>query len=175
MEIITIPRVLREKLGDNGADSLVELLNRVSNHTRDDVLTFVEEKFEHHLSKEIGKVNERITEEISKLDNRLTEEMGKVNERITKEISKLDNRLTEEIGKINERIAEERVSINQRITEEVAKVNQRVTDEIAMVRGEIQVLRTDMHAMRADLIKWMFIFWAGQIGVILGILFAFFR
>ena len=131
MEIITIPRVLREKLGDNGADSLVELLNRVSNHTRDDVLTFVEEKFEHHLS--------------------------------------------EEIGKVNERIAEERVSINQRITEEVAKVNQRITDEIAMVRGEIQVLRTDMHTMRADLIKWMFIFWAGQIGVILGILFAFFR
>jgi len=124
MEIITIPRVLREKLGDNGADSLVELLNRVSNHTRDDVLTFVEEKFERHLS--------------------------------------------EEIGKVNERIAEERVSINQRITEEVAKVNQRVTDEIAMVR-------TDMHALRADLIKWMFIFWAGQIGVILGILFAFFR
>ena len=146
MEIITIPRVLREKLGDNGADSLVELLNRVSNHTRDDVLTFVEEKFEHHLSEEISKVNERITKEISKLDNRLTEEMGKV----------------------NERIAEERVSINQRITEEVAKVNQRVTDEIAMVR-------TDMHALRADLIKWMFIFWAGQIGVILGILFAFFR
>jgi len=93
---------LREKLGEDGADSLVELLNRVSNHTRDDVLTFVEEKFEHRLS------------------------------------------------------------------EEVAKVNQRITDEIAMVR-------TDMHALRADLIKWMFIFWAGQIGVILGILFAFFR
>ena len=109
MELINIPRVLREKLGEDGADSLVELLNRVSNHTRDDVLTFVEEKFEHRLS------------------------------------------------------------------EEVAKVNQRITDEIAMVRGEIQVLRTDMHAMRADLIKWMFIFWAGQIGVILGILFAFFR
>ena len=89
-------------MGEDGADSLVELLNRVSNHTRDDVLTFVEEKFEHRLS------------------------------------------------------------------EEVAKVNQRITDEIAMVR-------TDMHALRADLIKWMFIFWAGQIGVILGILFAFFR
>ena len=93
---------MREKLGEDGADSLVELLNRVSNHTRDDVLTFVEEKFEHRLS------------------------------------------------------------------EEVAKINQRITDEIGMVR-------TDMHALRADLIKWMFIFWAGQIGVILGILFAFFR
>ncbi|MEW5946238.1 MAG: hypothetical protein AB1742_08575 [bacterium] len=27
---------------------------------------------------------------------------------------------------------------------------------------------------KADLIKWMFIFWVGQIGVITGLLFAFF-
>ncbi len=29
--------------------------------------------------------------------------------------------------------------------------------------------------VEANLIKWMFIFWAGQIGVITGILFAFFK
>ena len=131
MEIITVPRVLREKLGDNGADSLVDLLNRVSDHTRDDVLIFVEEKFEHRLSEEMVRVNQRITEEVSK--------------------------------------------VNQRITEEIAKVNQRITDEVAVVRGEVQTLRTEMHGMRADLIKWMFIFWVGQIGVILGMLFAFFK
>ena len=30
-------------------------------------------------------------------------------------------------------------------------------------------------AVEANIIKWMFIFWAGQIGVITGILFAFFK
>jgi hypothetical protein len=29
--------------------------------------------------------------------------------------------------------------------------------------------------VRADLLRWMFVFWVGQIGALLGILFAFFR
>jgi len=40
---------------------------------------------------------------------------------------------------------------------------------------EVGKLQVDMHQLRADLIKWMFIFWNGQIGAILGILFAFFK
>jgi len=111
MQIIAVPRVLREKLGEDGVDSLIELLNRVS--AREDVLTFVEEKFERRLSEEMAK-------------------------------------------------------INQRITNEVAKINQRISEEIHQVRAEI-------HRMRADIIKWMFIFWVGQIGVIVGLLIAFLK
>lgn len=80
MAVIAVPRPLREKLGDEGADALVELLGRVSEGERGDILALAEEKFERRL---------------------------------------------------------------------------------AMVE--------------ATLIKWMFIFWAGQIGVITGILFAFFK
>ena len=36
-------------------------------------------------------------------------------------------------------------------------------------------LRKEMANLRAELIKWMFIFWVGQVGVITGILFAFFK
>jgi hypothetical protein len=32
-----------------------------------------------------------------------------------------------------------------------------------------------MHDLRANLIQWMFVFWIGQIGVLTGVLFAFFR
>lgn len=32
-----------------------------------------------------------------------------------------------------------------------------------------------LNKSKAEIIKWMFIFWLGQIGAILGILFAFFR
>src|SRR5262249_3481306 len=40
---------------------------------------------------------------------------------------------------------------------------------------EIGKLRTDMADLRTNLIQWMFLFWIGQIGVLTGILFAFFR
>lgn len=102
MEIPTIPRVVRQKLGDDVVDSFVELLNKSNEKQKEDVLVFVEDKFERRLSEEMSKVNQKISEEISK--------------------------------------------VNQKISE-----------------------------TKADIIKWMFVFWAGQIGVILGILFAFFK
>jgi len=117
MPIITVPKALRDKLGEEGSDALVDLLNQSQDRQKEDILEFVEEKFERRLTEEIGKVNERLTDEI-----------GKVNQRITSETAKLDKRITTEIAKV-----------------------------------------------RTDLIKWMFIFWIGQIGAILGILFAFFK
>jgi len=92
MEILTVPRPLRTRLGE---DSLIELMNKANLQQKEDILIFVEEKFER----------------------RLTEEISKINERITKEIL----------------------------------------------------------STKTDLIKWMFIFWIGQIGAIIGILLAFFK
>ena len=40
---------------------------------------------------------------------------------------------------------------------------------------ETSKLRIEIHSLRADLIRWMFIFWVGQVGTIIAILFAFFR
>ncbi len=37
---------------------------------------------------------------------------------------------------------------------------------------EIEKLRVGMANLKADLIKWMFIFWVGQVAVISGIIFA---
>jgi len=91
MEIITVPRTLRNKIGDDGSDALVELLNKSNESQKEDLLVFVEEKFE------------------------------------------------------------------SRLTEEVSKVNQRISES------------------NANMIKWMFIFWIGQIGAMVAILFAFFN
>lgn len=84
MPIVAVGRPLREKLGDEAVDSLIELINQSQSDQKNDILKFVEEKFERRLSEEIGK-------------------------------------------------------------------------------------------LKAEVIKWMFIFWVGQVGVILGILFAFFK
>ena len=40
---------------------------------------------------------------------------------------------------------------------------------------EISKFRVEMHNLRASLIRWMFLFWIGQIGVLTSILFTFFR
>ena len=78
MTILTTPKVLREKLGEDGVDALVDLVNKAMRNRKKMFWFFVEERFE---------------------------------------------------GKLAE--------------------------------------------VKADLIKWMFIFWASQIGLITGLLFAF--
>lgn len=40
---------------------------------------------------------------------------------------------------------------------------------------ESSKLQVELSKTRADIIKWMFIFWVGQIGVLLGIIFGFFK
>ena len=106
MPVLTIERPLREKLGEEAVDSLINLINKAIFEQKNDVLKFVEEKFERRLSEEIAGLEVRLTEKISQNYNDLSEKIS---------------------------------------------------------------------GTRADMIKWMFIFWVGQVGVILGILFAFFK
>ena len=80
MTLIAVPDVLRERLGPEGTQGLVDLLNQAASGTRDDVVALCIERFERRLAE-----------------------------------------------------------------------------------------------VKAHLIRWMFIFWVGQIGVLTGILFAFFR
>ncbi len=159
MTVIAIPKALRERLGEEGSQGLVDIISAIDERAREDSLRLLSERFERRLSEEIGKVNERITgldEKITSLEERferrLSEEIGKVNERITLEIGKINERITAEIGKLDERI-----------TIEIGKVNERIT-------AEIGGLRQDMERFRSELIKWMFIFWVGQIAVLGGLI-----
>lgn len=124
MPVITIPKALRDRLGDEGSDALVDLMNAVIDQTRTDTWALIGERFER--------------------------------------------RLTEEFSKVNERFTSLEQTFERRLAEEIAKVHERITQETAKLRQEIAELK-------ADLIRWMFIFWAGQLVAILGILLAFFR
>ena len=119
MPVISVPRSLRGKLGDDASDDLVVLINQATAETRDNIIELSAEKFER-----------RITEEASRLDKRITEEASRLDKRITEEASRLDKRITEEVSKLEQRISE----------------------------------------TRADLIRWMFLFWLGQVATMTAIM-----
>jgi len=65
------------------------------------------------------------------------------------------------------------------IRDDIAKTMANVKDEIANVRHdfrkEMSDFRKEVGENKSDSIKWMFIFWIGQVGAILGIIFLFFK
>ena len=85
----------------------------------------------------------------------LINEAGENNKKSVIEVveERFERRLGEEIGKVREEIGKVRVEV----TEGMSKI------------------RVEMADLRANLVQWMFLFWIGQIGVLTGILFAFFR
>ncbi|MBF0319651.1 MAG: DUF1640 domain-containing protein [Nitrospirae bacterium] len=129
MAVITIPDVLRERLGEKATMAFVDVIKEVDSESKKDLPTktdLLATKAE--LKEDIYKVNERITIEIGKINERITEEVGKINERITIEAAKTNERITEEIGK----------------------------------------LRNDYEKTSKEHIKWMFLFWIGQITFMTG-------
>jgi len=50
MSIILLPETLRQKLGDQGAKELVELINNATQNTKKDVLETSVDRFERRLS-----------------------------------------------------------------------------------------------------------------------------
>jgi hypothetical protein len=67
MTVIAIPKILREKLTDEGADALVNLLNEVGERSKDTTLEVAESSFEKRLAEEIGSVRVEIARTKSKL------------------------------------------------------------------------------------------------------------
>ncbi|MBS1271568.1 MAG: hypothetical protein MAGBODY4_00700 [Candidatus Marinimicrobia bacterium] len=84
MTIITAPKPLREKPGDDGADALVDLFNQSEQRQKEDVLEFVEEKFERRLSEELSKFRIEMNERFTAVDKRfvsVNEQFASINER----------------------------------------------------------------------------------------------
>jgi len=139
MPIVTVGKPLREKLGDEAVESLMELINLSQTEQKNGILEFVEEKFERRLSEEISKTRVELIQKISETRADLHQKISETN------------------ADLNQKISETRTDLHQKISETSAELTRKISES------------------RADLIKWMFIFWVGQVGIMLGIFFTFFR
>ena len=88
------------------------------------------------------------------------------------------------LSSIEEKAKEQKIIIKHELKDELTKelvtkdelkaTEERLRKEIEEVRGEIKAteerLRTEIHRWRADTIKWMFVFWLGQLVAFIGIL-----
>ncbi|MFQ5859503.1 MAG: LA_3696 family protein, partial [Anaerolineae bacterium] len=122
MPFITVPEVLREKLGGDGAEALVQLLNQAQNDWKADVLTFVEEKFERRLSEEIGALRVDVSQEFANL----REEIAQNNASLREEVAGLRVEIAQNNASLREEVAGLRVEIaqnNASLREEIAQNN----------------------------------------------------
>jgi len=99
MAVISIPKSIRDVLGEEGSKDLVDIFDKISEDKKLGTLEFVEEKFERRLTDEMAKLRTedlaQIRSDSVKIDKRITEEIAKLDKRITEEAARLDNKISE--------------------------------------------------------------------------------
>ncbi len=80
MAIITIPRILQEKLTEEGADALVQILDKVEEHSQSRTLETAEGRFE----KQLGTVKSELKAEIANVKAELKAEIANVEKHLVK-------------------------------------------------------------------------------------------
>lgn len=60
MTVIAVPEPLRNRLGPEGSNALVDLLNQATGKIRDDLSVVLDERFERRLAEEFGKLRQDI-------------------------------------------------------------------------------------------------------------------
>ncbi len=148
---IELYEALKEKVGEKEAKTLLEFIES-------QIEKRIEDKKEVLATKGDIKNSEIATRgEIKSLEVRMKEEIKSLEVRVMEEIKSLELRMKEEIK-----------SLEVRMKEEIKSLEVRVMDEIKNL--EVRVEKT-----KSDIIKWMFLFWIGQLASLIAILEIFFR
>ena len=153
MGVIVVPRILQEKLGEEGSDAFVKVIKEIDNEARKEALVVAEEHFEVRLSEEMGKLRQ----EFSGFKEEMRTELSEFKEEMKAKFSGFEEEIRTEFSGFKEEIKAEFSGFKDSMGREISS------------------LKVENAKTKADMIKWMFIFWIGQIGVLSGIMFAIFK
>jgi hypothetical protein len=93
--------------------------------------------------------------------------------------SRFERRLAEELGGLRTEMGGGIGALRAELHSGLGQLRAEMHSEIGKLRAEMASengkLRAEMGAFEGRITRWMFVFWIGQIGALLGILFAFLR
>ncbi len=100
MAVISMPKILREKLTDEGAEAIVELLNDFESHSKDNTLEIAEERFE----KRAYQIESKIEIAGERFERRLVTEIAKIETKIAETEARLETKIAETENRIDTKI-----------------------------------------------------------------------
>jgi len=145
-----------KRLGDDIATELVDWFNAVDAAYRADLERLNELNFQRF----DAKVEQRFAEADAKVEQRFAEADTKVEKRFAEFEAKFEKRFAEADARVEKRFAEFEVKVEKRLTELEVKFERRFAE-----------FDKRLETVRADLIKWAFLFWMPTALAVLGLYF----
>ena len=167
MSLIHVPEVLRERLGPEIAQALVDLLNEAAGRLRNDVLTVTDDRFGRGLAEERA----LFSQEMARDRERFRQEMAVLREALVREFAAVRKEMASEFAAVRQEMASEFAAVRQEMTVQ----REAVVREFAAVRQEIADVRVEVATVKSDLTWKLCYFWTAHLIAIAGLLFAGFK
>ena len=136
MAKLTVPPLLRDKLGDDASAALIDLLHEAQNGQRQLLLQSVEDRFLRHVAESEGRLRSEM--QAGFLD--LQRQMGLLRADVSKEIADLRKEFTGEIADVRKEFTGEIADVRK----EIADLRKEFAKEITEVRKEIGEVRKEI-------------------------------
>jgi hypothetical protein len=139
-----VPAPLVDRLGSEAADALLEFMER------------------EHLDWRAGVTGEfgAVRMQIAELGSTLRQDMAAMESGIRQDMTKLESGIRQDMGKMEAGIRQDMSKLESGIRQDMAKLESGIRQDMT---AQGAALRVDMAAGRAELLKWSFLFWIGQI------------
>ena len=134
------------KFNDDDAMEFVSSINELNDHRFENLVT------KEFLSEKMNGIDQRFTKLESNIDLRFITFESATNQRFIQNQSNIDQRFSTFQSNIDQRFKDAESFSNQQFTEVKASIDTKIAEA------------------KSDLTKWMFIFWASQMTITLGIL-----
>jgi hypothetical protein len=157
MDSNAVPAALRERLGAEGTNGLVSLLETVKGEWTAEVVSLSLDRFER-----------RLVEELSTLRVELARGQATLREEIARGQATVREELARESAALRVEIADLRTDLKG----DIATLRTDLKGDVVAVRGDLQqgfaAVRQEVTDNRFELLKWSFLFWIGQVIAVVG-------
>lgn len=141
MPVIVMPKPLVDKLGDEGSRALVEVINESVRAAKLDWAELSGERFERRLAESTGVLRQ--------------------------EIANFRAELKEDIANLRTELKGDISNVWAELKEDIANLRAELKGDITNLRAEIKEGVSRSHF---GVLRWMFVFWVGQVAAVAGIL-----
>ena len=168
-----VPAALRDRLGDDGAAALVELLDQTIDERKPEMITAATERFERRLVEEISGVRvllaqseARLREQVAQSEARLREQLAQTEAGLREQLAQTEVRLAQNDAGLREQLAQSEAGLRDQLGQREVRLREDVATNLATIRQEMATsekrIRQDIADGRVELFKWSFLFWIGQ-------------
>ena len=189
-----LSRKFYDALGDDVANELVEWFNSVDATYRSDLRDLNELNFsrfsaetkagfasaDSKLEQRLAQLRQEMQSGFARADAKLEQAIAQVRQEMEGGFARAAAKLEQAIAELRQEMEGGFARADAKLEQRTAELRQEMTQHSAALRAEIyglrahtdtgfERLRTELAAQRADLIKWMFVFWAPTALALIGL------